>query len=408
MSTILDENEIGDIIQLTEELIRTPSSVHDGNSIYEFTHGFLKKQGFEPEYQKIKNPYLEYSDFRNLYLRLGNGRGPKILLNCHLDTVEACEGWMEDPYNPRLEDGKLYGLGAADMKGGCAAAIYSMVALASRKKTINGEIFLSCVFGEEAPFSLGTDTLLREHDFSGYDLAIVTEPSPLLAINDFCFDHRRIHKSKFPVVIIGAEGRILMDIEFMGRSAHASHPSQGINALHDASRLITKLSDFDMYSNIKMGRGHYCVLNIEGGDRSFTVPSHCLIQVNRQITLGETKEGCIKELKSIVRRLRLRSKVKISPALTPCPEVEYSPYLCDKSEWIDRFMKVLPKPKRGKRCRFTTSSVGDFNLLGHRTRVPTLVIGPGGGNIHAPNEFVNVDEVVKTTEYLLDFFGEVF
>ena len=68
------------------------------------------------------------------------------------------------------------------------------------------KLLLSFVFGEEAPFSLGADTLLREFDLKDFDLIIVTEPSPLLAINDYCYTHKKTHKSKYPVVIIGAEG----------------------------------------------------------------------------------------------------------------------------------------------------------------------------------------------------------
>ncbi|MDF2676152.1 MAG: peptidase [Bacillota bacterium] len=53
----------------------------------------------------------------------GSEKGPVILLNCHLDTVKECAGWSKDPYNPTIENGRLYGLGALDMKSGCAALL---------------------------------------------------------------------------------------------------------------------------------------------------------------------------------------------------------------------------------------------------------------------------------------------
>ncbi|NIP33705.1 MAG: hypothetical protein GWN18_02120 [Thermoplasmata archaeon] len=93
---------------------------------------------------------------------------------------------------------------------------------------------------------------------------------------------------------------------------------------------------------------------------------------------------------------------------SPDPELEYLPYLNEGSEYIDHFLERLPRPKRGKRCRLTTSSVGDFNLFGTRTDAPVLVFGPGGGDIHAPNEYVNRDEVVATTDHLLDFLVDVY
>jgi succinyl-diaminopimelate desuccinylase len=408
METRINEAEVKEVIRLTKELIRIPSSDRDGNEIYAFVKDYLTDKGFKPWFQKIENPYIEYRNRSNLYLKLGNGKGPKIMVNGHLDTVEAKEGWFHSPYSAHEEEGRIYGLGAADMKGGCAAAITSLVALIERKEDIDGEIFLSFVFGEEAPFSLGTDTLLREHDLKGYDLIIVTEPSPLLAINDYCLTHKKIHKSQFPVSIVGAEGRVLFDIEFFGKASHASHPSQGINALHDSAALIRELVEFDLYTSIKMGRGHYVVLNVEGGNRSFTVPSYSKLLVNRQLTLGETEKTVLSEIKKILKRLRPRSKVRIQKTYSPAPELEYRPYLFEESKTIDSFLERVPPSKGGRRCKFTTSSVGDFNLFGTRTRVPVLVFGPGGDNIHAPNEYVNREEVVMTTNYLLDYFLEVF
>lgn len=404
----IDTNEENELIELTKQLINIPSSVKYGNEIYEFVYEYLKKKGFDVKFQTIQNPYIEYSTYKNIYVTVGNGKGPKIMLNCHLDTVDAKEGWFHSPFSAIEEDGKIYGLGAADMKGGCASAIISLIAFTKQKSNINGELFLSCVFGEEAPFSLGADTLLREYNINNYDLIIVTEPSKLLAINDYCLIHKKIHKSEFPVVIVGAEGRILFEIEFFGKSAHASHPSQGVNALHDASRVISEIARFDLYSNIKMGRGHYCVLNFEGGDRTFTVPNYCKILVNRQFTLYENVKGIMNELKKIIKQLKLKSKVIIHRRYSPSPKLEYKPYLFESSKYIEIFMNNLPLPKKGKRCKFTSSSVGDFNHFGIRTKVPTIVFGPGGGNIHASNEFVNKNDIIKTTNYLLNFFMEVF
>jgi len=351
---------------------------------------------------------------------LGNGKGPKIMLNCHLDTVLSQGQWFQSPFSANEEGNKLYGLGAADMKGGCAVAMYALVKIAKSLQEINGTLFLSCVFGEEAPFSLGIDTLLREYNLKGYDLIIVTEPSSLLAIHDYCLDHKRIHTSTFPVLIVGAEGRVLLEVEFFGKSSHASHPSQGINALHDASSVITELARYDVYSNIKMGRGHYCVINVEGGDASFTVPGYCKILVNRQLTLGETEKDVLKEVKSIMKNLRLKTKVSVKKRYSPSPDLEYRPYLFDNSEYIQLLREVVqryPTSDQGdsiagnhakKLCRFTTSSVGDFNLLATRTKVPTIIFGPGGGNIHTLNEYVHVNEIVQTCNSLLSFFFMIF
>ncbi len=411
---LLNREEEKELINLTKELVKIPSSTRDGNEIYEYVYKYFKERDFDIKFQTEKSPYLEYQNFSNLYLKIGNGNGPKIMLNGHLDTVTVNKAykWDYPPYAAEEIDGKIYGRGAADMKGGCAAAIKSLIALSKRKKEINGEIFLSLVFGEEAPFSLGTDTLLKEFDFKDYDLIIVPEPSPLLTQNDYCFIHGKIHKSHFPVPIIGAEGRVLLCIDFYGKAAHASHPSRGVNALHDASTLISELARFDIFTHIKRGRGHYVVINIEGGDQSFTVPSYCRILVNRQIMLGETPKTVIREIKKIVKALRLKSKVQIFRRHVPGPELEYRPYLFEESDYINQFIKQLSKIENKENtlrpCKFSTRSVGDFNLFGNRTKVPTLIFGPGGGNIHAPNEYVNKKEIIDTSNYLLNYMMEVY
>ncbi len=411
-STHLDEDEQASLVELTRRLIEIPSSASDDDGIYRFMEDHLNKEGMEVFRPGISNPFEENNGLFNVYSRIGSGNGPKIMINCHLDTVSPMEGWFHPPHGAVEEEGRIYGLGAADMKGGCAAAITAFVSIAQQIPDLKGELFLSCVYGEEAPNPLGTDTLLREFDLNDHDLIIITEPSPLLAINDYCTLHRKIHRSSYPLPIIGAEGRALFEIDFVGKAAHASHPSQGINALHDAARVITELSRFDLYSNIKMGRGHYVVLNIDGGDQSFTVPSKCRIFVNRQLTLGEDDRSVLKELKDIIRTLKIRSKYSIRKRFSPSPDLEYRPYINEKDPFIELFNKRLPERKvgRGKsqRCLFTSSSVGDFNLFGTRTKAPVLVFGPGGGNIHAPNEYVNVDEMVQTANYLIGFLKEVY
>jgi succinyl-diaminopimelate desuccinylase len=196
-------------------------------------------------------------------------------------------------------------------------------------------------------------------------------------------------------------------VEFFGKAVHASHPSMGINALEDAASFITRIKELQVPGKGKMEEGTYTVLDMDGGDPSFTVPSYCQLLVTRHLTLGEEEKNATHELKEIVRDLSLKSKVKVTKRPVPSKKVEYRPYLSEKNEYTERFMSLLMHGRKSL-CRFVTSSVGDFNLFATRTKVPTLVFGPGGGNIHAANEYVNKNEVIRTAGYLVDFFREVF
>jgi succinyl-diaminopimelate desuccinylase len=282
----------------------------------------------------------------------------------------------------------------------------------NRCKELDGELFLSLVYGEESPHSIGTDELIKQYGFKDYDLIIVTEPSPELTKDNFCLTHEKIVKNpKFPVVIVGAEGREKFEIQFYGKESHASHPKRGLNALHDASRVIAELISFNKFSDIKTGRGDYVVLNIEGGDESFTVPGFCKVTVNRQLGINEKPSSVEKEIRRIIKSLQLKTKVRVERKYSPSEDVEYRPYLSKKNQYFDRLFEIIEATNPGgktNKCKFISTSIGDFNLFGVRTNIPTLVFGPGGGNIHSANEFVNKQEITDSTEYLTKLLLDIY
>ena len=411
MNEILSEYERNNLIELTKDLIKIPSSAWDDESVYSYAYEFLDKKNLNPIKGDKENFALDKNHpFFNVLSKIGNGKGPKVLINGHLDTVTAKSEWFYPKYSAKEADGKIYGLGAADMKAGCAIGVSVFEKIKNLVDDLEGELFLSLVYGEESPFSIGSDELLREYDFSDYDLIIVTEPSPVLTIDNYCFVHEKIVKNpKFPVVVSGAEGRELFELEFFGENSHASHPKRGTNAIQDASKVITELINFNKFSDIKTGRGDYVVLNMEGGDESFTVPGYCKISINRQLGIGEKPSMVEKEIRQIIKSLRLKSKVRIERRYSPDEDVEYRPYIYKNNKYITSLIEIINKDKKkNKNCQFISSSVGDFNLFGVRTKVPTLVFGPGGGNIHSANEYVNKDEVIYTAEYLVELLKEIF
>ncbi|MFW5782251.1 MAG: M20 family metallopeptidase [Candidatus Muiribacteriaceae bacterium] len=406
----LIKEEQKELIELTSELVKIPSSKNDNARIYSFAEDYLNKCGFNAFRNREENPFMPLNDLHNVYVRFGDSKKgkKKILLNGHLDTVPVSSGWFFSPYSGVVEDGRLYGVGSSDMKGGCAAAIIALKALKRICGNIDGEVFLNLVYGEEDSFSFGTDSFLREFDAKKYDLVIIPEPSPLLGENSYCITHKKVHKVSFPTVITGAEGRALFQIDFSGRPAHASQPSKGINAIHDASRLINALLDLDFFTNIKMGRGEYCILNLTGGSDGFTIPGKCSIEVNRHLVVGETWKTAMKEIKRILKRLNLKSKVMINKKFSPTLEHEYNPYISRNTPLIEEFKKGLNPTHRNAVCNMTTRSVGDFNFFATRAKIPVVVFGPGGGNIHSANEFVNVSDLEVTAEHILDFFLRIF
>ena len=136
----------------------------------------------------------------------GSGDGRSLLLNAHMDTV-GVEGMRIDPFGGEIRDGRLYGRGAQDMKASLAAMIAAAKALVDAGITLNGDLLITCVADEEH-ISIGTEALVKQ---VSADAAIVTEPTDMHI--------SRAHR-----------GFIWYEVETIGRAAHGSRYTEGIDA----------------------------------------------------------------------------------------------------------------------------------------------------------------------------------
>lgn len=163
----------------------------------------------------------------NLVARLrGNGPGRRIVLNGHLDTYPVNEAlpWTVDPLGGLVRDGRLYGRGAADMKGGIAASLAAFAALAETRQHWPGEVVLSLAGDEESMGVLGTQWLLENVPHARGDAAIIGDAgSPL-------------------VLRFGEKGFLWVEIEASGSPAHGAHVHLGVNAVDRLRRALDRLS----------------------------------------------------------------------------------------------------------------------------------------------------------------------
>src|SRR6056297_976856 len=137
MERILTKEEENNVVELTKAFIKYPSSVWDDDKVYQYAYDYLEKLGYNPEKGDSETYSIENREgFFNVTAKFGNGNGPKILLNGHLDTVGTKGEWIYDKFEASENDGKIYGLGAADMKAGCAVAIQVFEAIVNRCKEL--------------------------------------------------------------------------------------------------------------------------------------------------------------------------------------------------------------------------------------------------------------------------------
>jgi succinyl-diaminopimelate desuccinylase len=373
-------------IDLLQELVRIPSPYFEEREIAEFVHDWLDERDLSPEYHHVSEPELTGFEGDNVVARLSGDDpdAPTLLLNAHLDTVKLVDAWEEDPCSGRVEDGRLYGQGACDMKGGLAAIMVAFEALAACD--LAGDVLFTAVVDEEGPYGLGSDALIRDGYTDDCDAAIVTEPGPILAQSDVAN----------PALILGARGRFLYDVEVSGRAAHGSQPETGVNAVVDAGRVAEALDGLEVDSHPKLGDGSVCPLSIEGGSQTLSVPESARLMVDRHVVPGETKAVVRRQAEAAIEALDLASDVTVGFREAPAEDVYYGPYVTSEDHPLVGSLREATDEVLGVDPAVAYfSSVGDFNYFGDRADLPTVIVGPDGENIHGAGEFVYTDEVCE-------------
>ncbi|MGD8737634.1 MAG: M20/M25/M40 family metallo-hydrolase, partial [Anaerolineae bacterium] len=188
----------------------------------------------------------------NVVGRIGPGNGAKLLFDGHMDTVDVGDPsrWPHRPYDAVIKDGILFGRGACDMKGGLAAMVYAAKILLDTGVQLAGDLYVVGVVQEEPCEGLAIRHLVEEGGIRP-DFIVLGEPSNLQ-------------------VRLGHRGRLEMQVQVQGTAAHASSPSLGTNAIHNAARLIFGLELLAprLATDPFLGQGTLAVTEIESGAAS--------------------------------------------------------------------------------------------------------------------------------------------
>jgi acetylornithine deacetylase/succinyl-diaminopimelate desuccinylase-like protein len=365
------------VIELTKKLISIPSVSGNEQAISEFVADELRSTTDLDVIIDVPTGKGEYGP--NIVAKYIYGRSyPTIILNAHLDTVAPVRGWTRDPYEPVIENNKLYGLGAADMKAGLAIIINVFEQVVASGGTDGINLIFTAVSGEEGT-SKGTYTLLTAAEPVNGDLCLISEPT-------------------LEKVMLGCRGRYQVDIELYGVSGHGARPEQGVNAIEDAAKIITNLHQLKLRTHAKLGKGSVCPLGINGRSNFLSVPEFCKMSIDRHVVFGETQEVVLRDFDKLLSTLNIRSTYKLS--FTPRETPYLEPYLTDPAHplvqvFIDSYRTFYGKPAEimyGK-------SVGDYNLFGQKMQ--TVVYGPIGERFHSADEFVYIDSIIRCRNFYL-------
>ena len=308
------------------------------------------------------------------------GRAPgRTLMFCgHTDTVGVAG--MSRPFDPDLRDGRLYGRGTQDMKGGVAAMLSAVRTLAEGGGLASGRVIVAAVVDEEHA-SLGADALVATHRA---DAAVVTEPTGL-------------------DVAVAHKGFQWVSVETRGRAAHGSRPSEGRDAILRMGRVLASLEVLDRHlqngvTHPLLGTASLHASLIHGGRELSSYPDRAWLEFERRTLPGETATVAVDEVMAILEMLRHADQEFDADAKAVFGRDAYQ---IDPSSPLPAAL-VRAATAVGVSPRLTGMTFWtDAAILGG-AGIPSVLFGPGGAGLHSTEEYVIVEDVRRCRDALVE------
>jgi acetylornithine deacetylase/succinyl-diaminopimelate desuccinylase-like protein len=311
----------------------------------------------------------------NIRITLTGGPGPGLLLLGHTDVVPVGEGWNKDPFGGVVEDDRIYGRGASDMKGGLAASLSAMAAL--RGAGLNGPVELAALVDEEETgigISAYIESALRP--FLG---CITAEPTDLQTV-------------------VGARGASYLRVEIRGTACHAGKPEDGANAIYGAADVVAEIErmhrDLALRPHPLLGAATWSVGQINGGTSGSIVPAECVLVADRRLLPGESAAAVLDDVRERVAGLRLNERGLDVDVTMPMemPAFE-TPADSPLAATVDAALADAGGPGLPP-GGWTAACDGGF--VARDLGVPVVVLGPGSVSTqaHRPDESVAIEELV--------------
>lgn len=399
-----------ELIALTQELIRIPTLNPPGEfyrDICDYLDRRLKARGFQTELVRAYGTPGDSEKYPrwNIVARYEGGAGDCVHFNSHIDVVEVGSGWTHDPFGGALVDGKIYGRGACDMKGGLAASIIAAEAFIETFPRFAGSIEISGTADEESGGYGGVAYLAEKGFFSPQRVQHVIIPEPL-------------NKDR---VCLGHRGGWWAEIETFGEIAHGSMPFLGDCAVRHMGAVLDQF-ETELFPAMAARRTDMPVVpegarsstmninSIHGGQAEqaddFTglpahcVPDSCRIVIDRRFLVEENLEDVRGEVTDILNGLKL-NRDKFDYALTELNHV--LPSMTDQNSPIARTVAAEIETVMGKKAEFVASP-GTYDQK-HIDRIGKLkncvAYGPGILELaHKPDEYIGVDDMMDSVSVM--------
>jgi len=310
----------------------------------------------------------------------GAGGGRSLIVNAHADTV-GFANWADRALEPAIDGDRMVGIGCADDKAGCAAALLALRALATDGPRLAGDLIVACVADEEGA-SIGTQDLVKRYRA---DASIVIEPDRL------------------PRGIVEHQGFGWIDVIVHGRASHGSNPEGGIDAIVHLAEVIRRLDRLDR----EVFRANPDPLNgltvfhtgtVHGGTDYATYPSRAVLGIEIGTQPGEHLSNRVAEIEAIFRECAevfpdFRGEVDV--------KLEREPFKAEGHEELWAAMDAATRDEISQPLEPVGLNAWADAALMQAAGIPTVMFGPLGGNYHAPDEWVSIPEVARTARIVV-------
>ncbi|MBD3206271.1 ArgE/DapE family deacylase [Candidatus Bathyarchaeota archaeon] len=380
------------LIKLTQEMVAIPSSNPPGNEV-EISNYLMDKLdsfGFEP--QQVES----LPDRMNTLGQLRGSKGDKSLVwNGHVDTVPVGnpDYWTFDPLGGEVRDGLIYGRGSGDMKGAIASAMVAAIAIQEAGFELSGDLHIHAVADEEYFGRYGSKYLCERGYLKGIKMGIVGEASTS--------DGKIMAR---PAV----RGRTLVRVHVKGRSAHSSRPQLGINAVLKMSKILLAINDTEfnfpkhkILPDPTIAPGTM----IKGGTKDNIIPEECETITDVRTVPGMMPEGVLGDIRKIVEDLKVEDPeleaTVTTPLNKPPSEISVNHPLYEAADRATKEVMGYALEPVG------ASGSNDTSYLTNIADIPAMAFGPGGGNAHAPDEWVDIETLVNFAKIYAHMFMDI-
>lgn len=359
---------MSDVIALAKDLIRRPSVTPQDEGCQTLMAERLARLGF------IIEPMV-FEDTTNLWARRGS-EGPLFCFAGHTDVVPAgpLDKWHTPPFEPTIQDGVLYGRGAADMKGSLASMVVATERFVAANPDHKGSIAFLITSDEEGPFINGTtrviDTLEARHEKIRW--CIVGEPSSTAVVGD--------------VVKNGRRGSITGDLLVRGVQGHVAYPHLADNPIHKAAPALTELAAtvWDQ-GNAYFPPTSFQIANIQGGTgASNVIPGELQVQFNFRFSTQLTDMDIRERVEALLDRHGLDYQLDWT--------LSGQPFLTDTGDLLDAAVAAIEQVNGQRPALLTTGGTSDGRFIAP-TGAEVIELGPVNATIHKVNECVKADDL---------------